>query len=190
MEMIDEKITFEQMKEIDKSLKEAENDDTPFLVVGDDEIAVAGDANKTERKSKTYTLNCRFPVALRDTIKEDIKITKEVGNFVFGEYTVNDVYLSPREDFRVISAISKIYPYFKKLKEDGGVEDLSEKEILELAINMEKEVRDAMYEVVGAFLQLTDEFLSCILTSSIFETLLQLIYDFPEAFNEADVFFG
>lgn len=190
MEMIEEKVTFEQMKEIDNSLKKAEESDNPFLVVGDDELAVVGDANKTERKSKSYTLACRFPKVLGDTIRENIKITKEVGNYVFGEYTVENVYLSPREDFRVISAISKIYPYFKKLKDDGGVEDLSEKEMLELAINMEKEVRDAMYEVVGAFLQLTDEFLCCILTSSIFETLLQLIYDFPEAFNEADVFFG
>lgn len=191
--MADEKvITLENYNKIEKALDDAQEDTTPFLVMqSDDKLGISGDANRTERKSKCYTIRFRFPSILKDSIPEEINITREAENYVIGEYTVEDVYLSPRKDFIVLSSISKLIPYFNKLNEENGdVTKLEDREKLELIINTDVEILDAMYNVVEAFLQLSKELIDLVLPSSIFETLYLLIQDFPEAFNEADIFFG
>lgn len=198
----DAKLTLKEFNNIEQALKDAQEKTDPFLIADEQEnLYISGDADNTKRKSKSYTLELRFPSVLKDAIPEAVKIIRESDNFIYGEYTVEDVYLSPREDFRVISSIGKILPFFNKLEEDYAdtdengelefhFEELSDQEKLEIIVNMDREVLDAMYDIVQAFLQVSDVFLDCLLTSSVFATLFELIVDFPEAFNEADIFFG
>lgn len=180
-------ITQEEFLKIANNLKKAEEDDTPFVVVKDNEIAVVGDANKTKKKTRSYVLNFRFPISDERFKTEDSKV---VGNFYLTKIEFKDVFVSPRKDLEVVAAAMKIIPYFKKLHEDGMLGDRTPDELFEVFSAMSTEILDAIYVFVGSVLGIDNSLLENLLPTSAIETLNLLMTDYPEIFNEADVFFG
>lgn len=198
IDIIDEKdyLDKEQYDEVKNALDEAQESTEPFLAVANDgkELSVIGDADKTEKKVKTYDVLFRFPsfMEVKNNDSENVKVIKEMekGNFVYKIIRFSNVFLAPRHDLEMVSAISKLMPFFNKLMEDGGLEELTEEEALGILGNMNSEMIDAMYGVVCIFLGLNDEFKDFITINSMVQVFAELIKDFPAVFNEADIFFG
>ena len=180
-------ITQEEFLKIANNLKKAEEDDTPFVVVKDDELAVVGDANKTELKKNTYELTFRFPITDDRFKTEESRV---VGNFYLTDIVYDDVFISPRKDLKIIAAAMKIIPFFKKLYEDGSLRDRTEDELYQVFISMSEEVLDSIYILVQAVMNIPDDIIDNLIPSSAVATCSKIILDYPEIFNEADVFFG
>lgn len=180
-------ITQEEFLKIAENLKKAEEDDTPFVVVKDDELAVVGDANKTELKKNTYELTFRFPITDGRFKTENSRV---IGNFYLTDITYEDVFINPRKDLKIIGAAMKIIPFFKKLYEDGSLVDRTEAELYKVFVSMSDEILDAIYVLVQSVMDVPDELIDYLMPSSAVSACSKLIVDYPEIFNEADVFFG
>lgn len=180
-------MTQEDFLKIANNLKQAEKDDTPFVVVKNDEIAVVGDANKTHVKRNEYIVSFRFPLSNEIYKTPESKV---IGDFYITNIAYKDVFVSPRRDLTIVGAIMKLIPYFKNLVDDGTIEDKNQEELFEAFVNLEPSILDAMYNVVSAMLDVDESIVDNMMPTSVFKVCAQLIEDYPEVFNEADVFFG
>lgn len=185
--MTEEKITPADLLGLNKQLQKINEDDTPFAVVKDDEIAVVGDANKTEVKKNDYTVKFRVPISMFQQKPADAVV---VGSSYVFSVDFPDVTISPRSDLIIVDAIMKITPFFKKLNENGSVDDLTNEELLSVFAYAGEEVHLAIYNLVATFLQIGDEIAPYMLPFSVIGALNEIIENHPEVFNEADAFFG
>lgn len=181
-------MTQDEFLKLNESLVKVEDDTTPYAVVTNNEIAVIGDAGKTEPKVHDYTIELRFPRRMEDQIHG---ITDKTDNFVFTNIEFKDVTITPQDDMKVVLAITKMLPFFLQARDDGTLDRINEgetniRELLEMA---EDELIDALYNVVATMLKVDEKIVPYMLPVSVFETVGQLIEDFPEAFAEADGFF-
>lgn len=181
-------ITAEDLKRINDSIKKAEDDTTPYPVVIDNKVHVVGDANKTEVKARDYTMKFRFPKEYAKYFEG--QISEELGNYIIIETEYKDVHISPRSDLKILAAISKIFPYVKKLGDDGNIEEMTDEELITMCLEMPNEIEDAMYILTASILGVDDEMREWMLATSVFNFVSRFIDDFPEVVNEADAFFG
>lgn len=179
-------MTQEDFLKIADSLKNAEKDDTPFAVIKDDEIAVVGDANKTHVKRNEYVVSFRFPLSNEIYKTPESKV---IGDFYITNIAYKDVMITPRKDLTIVGAIMKLIPYFKNLVETGEVIDKTEEELFDVFLNLKTDILDAMYNVVSTMLEIDDRIVDNMMPTSVFKVCAQLIEDYPEVFNEADLFF-
>ena len=177
----------EQLMKINQSIKKAEEDTTPYPVVVDGKVHVVGDANKTENKKRDYTIRFRFPKEYAEYFDE---VKETIGNYIIVEVEYKDVYISPRSDMKILAAISKIFPYVKKLNEDGSIEEMTDEELLDVCLEMPDEIEDAMYILCASILRVDESMRDWMLATSVYAFVSQFIDDFPEVANEADAFFG
>lgn len=180
-------ISQEEFLKIANNLKKAEEDDTPFVVVKDNEIAVVGDANKTQQKKRDYVISFRFPMSDQRYLTPESRIIKDC---YITDIIYKDVFVNPRKDLEVIGAMMTILGYYKKIKEDGTIEDRTPEDLFKLFALMESDVVDAMYKFVSVVLGVNEELVDNMLASSVINTCSKIIEDYPEIVNEADVFFG
>lgn len=180
-------LTQEQFLEMSKNLKKAEEDDTPIIALVNDEVNVVGDANKTELNKHTYSIRFRFPEELSNYKTPD---SIEVGKWFINEIVYEDVFVSPRRDLKVVSAIMGIVPFFKSVSDSGELVNKTDTELLEFARNLPDEIILDMYDIVSAFLNVDESLVEYMSPFSVIEVMGDLIRDYPEVFNEADVFFG
>lgn len=175
--------------DIHNAMKEAEKDDTPFPVVTDDGLKVVGDANKTENKARDYKVTFRFP---KEMIPESMagQVTKEVGNYRYVEIEYNDVHVTPRHDLKILASIMDILPLFRELQEDGNVKERSLEDLLGIIRRVPQETIDSMYTLVASFLDVDEDIAEYMTPTDVMSRIADFIRDFPEVFNEADVFFG
>ena len=183
------RMTSKDLTDIKKKLEEAQNDDTPYTLVTDDEIMVVGDPNKTEVKTHDYTVKFRFPESLLDSVPHDPDVKIVCGQFIT-DIEFKDVSVIPRNDLKIVGGIAQFLPFFYEITEDGNLEDRTTEELAQIVINMSDEVMDGIYNIVAAFLDIDNELKDRMLATSVLETLGDLIHDFPQVFNEADGFFG
>lgn len=161
---------------IESGLQEAEKDDTPFLVPAEDELVVVGDANKTEINSHDFEIAFRLPPT-------------DGGSYRVVKKKFENVYITPRQDTKILKSITTMMPYFKSVKPDGKVEDLSKEEKLAVFDAIGDEVYDAMYDLVAFVLKIDPELKDYMMPTSVLKATAQIIQSFPEAINEADAFF-
>lgn len=180
-------LTQEQFLEMSKNLKKAEEDDTPIVALVNDELNVIGDANKTELNKHTYVLRFRFP---KEFSQYELPTSTHIGDWFINEIEYKDVFVSPRRDLKVVAAIMEIIPFFKEVSESGKLQDKGDEELLNFAKDLPYEIVDAMYDIVSAFLNVDDSLVNYMSPMSVIEVMGALIRDYPEVFNEADVFFG
>lgn len=165
-------MNIEDYMKVDDALDKAQDSDTPFLVVANDELNVVGDANKTEINKHDYVVFFRiFKDGKYEWVKQEFK----------------DVYITPRNDLKVSRMVTQLLPFFRK-EEDGKTKKFDNEEIL--AIIERDEVLDAMYDTVAAVLNIPDNLKPFMSTDSVVAAATQIMLDFPEAVNEADTFFG
>lgn len=171
-------MTQEELKRLMDEVKKAETDITPFPVVQDNDIAVVGDANKTEVKKTSFTMTFAIP-------KEENGVVKYNRHVV----TYDNVYPKPRNMISIDRMLSILMPYIKKPMEDGSVAEYSEAENAMILKAFDEEVTNIMYRLVATVLEIDESLIDFMLPSSVFEALVQIIQFFPEAWNEGETFF-
>lgn len=171
-------MTLQEYNTIDEAFKGAEKDDTPFVVATEGELAVVGDANKTQLNIHDFEITFRTPPEERGGAY----------NYLTKKY--EGVYITPRKETKVLKLITSMMPFFKDVTPEGEVRDLSEEEKIGILQSVEDEAFDIMYDLV-AFVLGVDEMLKEYMTPvSVMQSALQIIQGYPEAVNEADTFFG
>lgn len=169
-------------EEIKQGIDDATQSDTPFLISKDDKLSVVGDANKTEINSHDFKIVFKLPEGTTDGQKVNGGVLKEI------EY--KDVFVAPRRATKVTSAICKLMPYFRKVAENGDVEEYTPDEVINLIAEWDDEMIDTMYYVVATFLEVDDRLVDYMQPSSVLKALTQIVHNYPEVMNESDVFFS
>lgn len=169
-------MTREDYDNIEQALQDAEKSDTPFLIASDDELKVVGDANKTELNLHYFEIAFRLPL-------EDGGAYRKV------KKAFKNVYITPRQDIKVLKAVTSLLPYFKAARANGEVERLTEGEKAYIYESLSDEAYDIMYDLVALVLGIDDELKNYMMPGSVMESVVKIISGFPETINEADVFF-
>lgn len=165
-------MNIEDYMKVDEAIDKAEESDTPFVVVANNEVNVVGDANKTEINKHDYVINFRiFKNGKYEWVKQEFK----------------DVYITPRNDLKVSRMLTQLLPYFRK-DEDGEIVKHDKDEVL--SILEQDTLLDSLYDTVAAVLNIPANLKPFMATDSVIAAATQIIRDFPETVNEADTFFG
>lgn len=180
-------ITFEEFKELQERYKEAEQDDTPFLVTQDDELHVAGDPNRTERKEHDYIVRFAFPKT--DQYRNE-KIIRETDSYLLCEREYKNVFIPTRRHSSVVNAFIRIAQFMNQVNEDGTVRTMTEDETRMMFEALSDDIADAVIDAVAKVLRLSEFEADCMIVTSAMEVITQMVSDIPEVINESDYFFG
>lgn len=169
-------ITQEQLIKLREAKEAANESDIPFPIVKDGDIAVVGDANKTELNKHDFTLTFIVPNGEGAYEKKDV------------EY--KDVWLKPRQAVTVQRLMTALQPLFYKVAESGDVENLSDEEMLEVAQMYEGTVIDQIYHLVAVVLGVDERLVDYIEPESALEAFHKIMLSFPDLLKASDSFFG
>lgn len=197
-------MTLEQFLELQKSMKEAQNDDTPYLAVTDDEeLHVIGDPNKTEARTADYTVYFLFPdtkayrdrsQAVGDVETNEIDGAPLQAELPKGYFLVRrdykNVLISPRNVGKVITAFAMVERFYYDITDDGEIRDLSYDELFSVFEAMNHDIGDATYEVVSAVLKIPTEEAEYMLPINVCDNAIKMVSNQPDVVNGADLFFG
>lgn len=170
---------FKDYEKIDNAIEKAQESVVPFPVVDGDALTVIGDANATEINKHDFKMRFRVPAKRDDGTTEYIRREKE--------YT--DVFIKPRHDSKIVEMIAKLMPFFKKIREDGGIEAMTMDEKREVIRQMDREIMDLLYDVTTMVLGIDEELKEYMLPLDVVRAATQIIELYPETVNEADTFF-
>lgn len=170
-----EKTDYMRVKE---ALDDAENSTIPFPVVQDGEMAVVGDANETEINRHDFTMHFRVPQDIDGKTK-----------YVMKEVKYNNLYITPRQDIKVVRLITEMLPYFKKIMPDGTVGEYKEGEIWDILEAMDDKVFDLMYDLTAFFLGVDPSLKDYMVPGDVIESTVKILKEYKEVVNEADTFF-
>lgn len=179
-------MTQEEFLKIKKAIDKAEEDTTPYAGVVDDQIIINGDANNTEVKKHDYEVKFILPKEMKDLFPD----AEVHGEYILATIEYKDVYITPRQNLKVTSAIAQILPLFKKLKEDGDIENLSDQEAIEVYGALDDSVIDAFYRLVAVALNVDESLVDYMAVSSVIGNTVKILQDSPNAVNESDLFFA
>lgn len=190
-----EMITLDQMDDLKKAIKEAENDNTPYIGIKDDELHVLGDPNKTEIKAADYVVHFAFPNtdkwrARAEANGDEIGKTTDDGRYFLATREYKNVYLSPRRIGAVVSTLAQIESFLYRILDNGEIRELTYEEMQGLLTVMNGELSDATYDLVATVLRVPFEEMEWMLPMNTIENAVKIAYNNPSAVNEADLFFG
>lgn len=190
-----EMINIDQLDELKQAIKDAENDDTPYIGIKDDELHVLGNPNKTEIEPADYVVSFAFPNTeewrARAEAKGDKigKISKD-GRYFLAERQFRNVYLSPRRMGAAVTTLAQIESFIYKIMENGEIKELSYEEIQAILLAMNGEFSDITYDLVATVLRIPYEEMEWMLPLNTIENAVKIIKNNPSAVNEADLFFA
>lgn len=190
-----EMLKMEQLDDLKQAIKEAEQDDTPYIGIKDDEIHVLGDPNKTEIKAADYVVHFAFPNTEEwrkraEANRDEIGKTTEDGRYFLCTRTYKNIYLTPRRVGAVVASLAMIESFLFKILEDGEIKDLSYDELMSLMSVMNGELTDATYDVVATTLRIPFDEVDFMLPVNTIENAVKIAKNNPSAVNEADLLFG
>lgn len=107
-----DKFTINDWLDINKSLEKAREDDTPHAVLNNGNLAVVGDANKTEVKKVDYQIKFRFEEGELQTYPKN---AKKVGKYIMFTIDFEDIHINPRKDMLLVESALGIYPIITAL---------------------------------------------------------------------------
>lgn len=107
-----DKFTINDWLDINKSLEKARKDDTPHAVLNNGNLAVVGDANKTEVKKVDYQIKFRFE---EGELQAYPKNAKKVGKYIMFTIDFEDIHINPRKDMLLVESALGIYPIITAL---------------------------------------------------------------------------
>ncbi len=170
---------YKDYEKMSDAIDKAQESIIPFPIVDGDTLTVVGDANATELNKHDFKMRFRVPVEQEDGTRQYTRLEKEF----------KDVYITPRDDNRIMLMIAQILPYFRKLDADGGIEKLSDEEKLAVYEQFDDEVFDSMYNVVSAVLKVDRALKDFMHPMDVVKAAIRIMDEFPEAVNQADTFF-
>lgn len=174
-------MTKEQYDALLEAIDKAQESVRPFTVVKGDTLAVVGDANDT--KVNKYTYEIKFE---RPAYDEEGNLTGKS----FETKTYKNVFITPRQQTRVVKILTMILPYFRKVNENGEIEQYTPFELGEIFATMDEEIYDLMYDLVAIVLGIPKEDRDYMSFVSVISNALKILTEFPEVVNEAESFFG
>lgn len=121
-----DKFTINDWLDINKSLEKAREDDTPHAVLNNGNLAVVGDANKTEVKKVDYQIKFRFE---EGELQAYPKNAKKVGKYIMFTIDFEDIHINPRKDMLLVESALGIYPIITALT---NVVDTRNSQIVEM----------------------------------------------------------
>ena len=186
-------MTVEQFIAMKNAMDEAENDNTPYAVVANDQIQVIGDVGKTEVKKHEYKIQFGYPNTeeWRKALEgADVRLLNETENYIGAERTYKNVWVSPRMHTAVQTSFVELYRFFVATNDDGELRDMDANEIVEVLRLLDQQMIDAMCHAVGSVLHIPVNEEEYILLPSAVEAIMQMIKDFPEIINGVDFFTG
>lgn len=107
-----DKFTINDWLDINKSIEKAREDDTPHAVLNNGNLAVVGDANKTEVKKVDYQIKFRFE---EGELQAYPKNAKKVGKYIMFTIDFEDIHINPRKDMLLVESALGIYPIITAL---------------------------------------------------------------------------
>ena len=196
-------MTLEDFLKMQEAMKGAQEDDTPYLAVADDELHVIGDPNETEVKTADYSVYFLFPdtrdFRYRSRMAGDIetdeingeKLNDDVPNgFFLVRRDYNNVFVAPRRVGNVISAFAVVLQFYYDITDNGEVKDLSYEQMKEVLNVMNNEISDATYEVVASVLRIPDSEKDFMLPVNVYSNAVKIVLNNPDIVNASDLFFG
>lgn len=169
----------EDLLKMKEATEKAAESTIPFPIVKDGNVAVVGDANKTEINKRDFEITFRIP----DPNSETGYVTKKV------EY--KDVYPKPRQAPTIERLFTSLMPLFYKVKEDGSVQDYTQEELIELVDSINSSgAYDIMYEIVAATLGINEELVDYMTPKCVLESTFKIIKVFPDMVNAGEAFFA
>ena len=175
-------MTEEQYLGIKAALDKAEETVIPFPVVNDDELAVVGDANRTELRRFEYEITFEKPV-----YDEDGTLT---GDFDIQKKKYENVFVKPRMNGRIVKLLASMLPYFYKVDENGNQVEYTQLEMIQIFGRLEESILDRMYELVAAILDIPMSDIDYMTSTSVLNTIMKFIEDNPNTAREAQLFFS
>lgn len=179
------------LMEIQRKMREAEADTTPFTVIdGDGNMSVVGDANKTEPKTYDYVVRFRIPAQYKDLVSGGEEIVG--GKYIVAEVAYPNVCITPRMDIKIVNCLNDLKPFLVEILEDGESKDRDKEELGKFVVSTltNDAIMDAMYNLVKTVVGVDDALVPMMMYDSVFENVLNIIRDFPEVINEEDFFTG
>ena len=179
------------LMEIQRKMREAEADTTPFAVIdGDGNMSVVGDANKTEPKTYDYVVRFRIPAQYKDLVSGGEEIVG--GKYIVAEVAYPNVCITPRMDIKIVNCLNDLKPFLVEILEDGESKDRDKEELGKFVVSTltNDAIMDAMYNLVKTVVGVDDALVPMMMYDSVFENVLNIIRDFPEVINEEDFFTG
>lgn len=168
-------ITQEQLIQLREAKDKAMEDTTPFPVMKDGNLAVVGDANKTEVNKHDFTLTFIIP--------------DENGVYQRKDVEYKDIFLKPRQAVTVQRLITALMPLFYKVQEDGGITELDDDEMLEVLRMYEGNVIDQVYRLVAVVLGVHSELVDYMDPVSVLAAFHKIMVLFPDMIKASDSFF-
>ena len=162
-----------QLNAMIEKLKVAREDDTPHAVYGNGgEIAVVGDANKTDVKTIDIEVSFRFTEKEIEEHKIDVpENAKRVGQYVMFDNKFENLTLSPRQDIKMVEALIEVKPLlldaekimepyqekFQEIEEYYGHKFIKGKEGIVTTDADDEEVNKTMVQIYEAYMNEADE---------------------------------
>lgn len=173
---------------IKHSIEKAEEDTHPVVAVVDDEVNVRGDVNNVKVEPKDYVAKFVVP----NYMAENIDGAEDLGTgFSLIEIEYKNVFPNVKDNMKYTSAVVQLEPFYKKLNEDGSIEQLDDAEALKTIFkNLENETIEALFRLVQVVLHIDDELADWLTPGSVVKIGQQILDDFPSIVNQGDVFFG
>ena len=189
-----EMISIDKMGELKNAIKEAREDDTPYIGIKDDELHILGDPNKTEIQAADYVVRFAFPNTEKwrnraAQMGDEVGKVSEDGRYFMATRKYSDIYLSPRRMGAVVTTLAEIETFLYKVTEDGSIKELNYDEMVSLMNVMNGELSDATYELVATVLRIPYEEMEWMLPLNTIENAVKIAVNNPSAVNEADLFF-
>lgn len=190
-----EMISIDQLDDLKQAIKEAENDDTPYIGIKDDELHVLGNPNKTEVQPADYMVRFAFPNTAEWRARAEAngdEIGKETadGRYFLCNRKYKNVYLTPRRIGAVVATLAQVESFLFKITEDGEIKEMNYEEMQSLLTVMNGELSDATYELVATVLRIPYEEMEWMLPLNTIENAVKIAVNNPSAVNEADLFFA
>lgn len=167
-------------EEMNDAMEKAPESTTPFPVMKNDKMYVVGDANETKINNHDFSITFRLPKGTVDG--------EEVNGGVLKTVEYKDVFVTPRQSGKVISAYCRMLPFFRKYRE-GDLESYSHEDVVEMLSEYGNEFVDALYDLVASVLQIDEALVDYMLPSSAISATAQILHEYPEIINEGESFF-
>ena len=171
-----EVLTEEKIIQLKEARDKAMEDTTPFPLMKDGNLAVVGDANKTEIVKHDFVLTFIVP--------------DENGIYVKKDVLYKDVWIKPRHAVTVQRLMTALQPLFIKQEESGPFTELPPEEMLQIAEMYEGDVIDQVYRLVAAVIGVDERLVDFMDPESVMDAFVQIMPLYADMAKASDSFFG
>lgn len=167
--------------DVKEQIDTAPESPVPYPVVQNEKMSVIGDANETEINPRDFKIEFEFPKGTVNGKETDTGVLKEID--------FKDIWITPRQRSKVVAAVCKLMPFFRKIDENGDREYTRE-EVEELMAEFGDEMIDNLYDLVAMVLKIDPTIVDFMTYRSAIDASVKILNNFPEVINEAMAFFS